>query len=47
VIYKSTINDDNRIMATGEAVAHLNYLCENGSIARESDKDDANWYRRS
>ncbi len=46
-IYKSKINDDNRIMATGEAVAHLNYLCSNGSMTAETDDGRVTWYRRN
>ena len=46
-IYRSGINDDNRIMATGEAVAHLNYLCSNGAMTAETDDGQVTWYRRS
>lgn len=43
-IYRTTINDRNRIMATGEALAHLNYLITNGELLAER-RDDAIWYR--
>jgi glyoxylase-like metal-dependent hydrolase (beta-lactamase superfamily II) len=34
-------------MATGEAVAHLNYLSAAGRAIRESDKDGVWWWRKS
>ncbi len=46
-LYKATINDGNRIMATGEAVSHLNYLCESGVMSAETDSDHVTWYCRS
>jgi len=46
-IYRSKIDDGNRIMATGEAVAHLNYLCDIGSMTAETDDEHVTWYRRS
>ncbi len=45
-LFKSRISDSNLIMATGEAVAHLNYLIDEGEIAIEEDADGVNWYRR-
>jgi len=45
-LYKTTINDNNRIMATGEAISHLNYLCESGRMIAENDADHVTWYRR-
>ena len=47
VIYRSAINDGNRIMATGEAIAHLNCLCEDGSMIAEPDAGQVTWYRRA
>ena len=44
-LFKSTINDNNRIMATGEAISHLNYLCESGDMSAEQDADHVTWYR--
>lgn len=44
-LFKSRISDGNLIMATGEAVAHLNYLMREGAIERETDQDGVNWYR--
>ena len=45
-IYRSAINDGNRIMATGEAVAHLNFLCQSGDMQVQEDADHVSWYRR-
>ena len=44
-LFKSKVSDGNLIMATGEAVAHLNYLMKEGAIERETDQDGVNWYR--
>lgn len=46
-LYRTTIDDNNRIMATGEAISHLNYLCESGDLIAETDSDHVTWYRRS
>jgi len=46
-LYKTAIDDNNRIMATGEAVSHLNYLCESGEMIAERDSDHVTWYRRN
>ncbi|MEL7450168.1 MAG: MBL fold metallo-hydrolase [Pseudomonadota bacterium] len=44
VLFRAQITDGLLIMATAEAVAHLNYLVEDGRI--EADRDDAGvlWY---
>jgi hypothetical protein len=34
-------------MATGESIAHLNYLIEEGELNVEPDADGVNWYRRA
>ncbi|MBT8048673.1 MAG: MBL fold metallo-hydrolase [Xanthomonadales bacterium] len=44
-LFKSRINDRNLIMATGEAVSHLNYLVENGEMTSRRDKASVNWYQ--
>ena len=44
-LYKSRIDDRNRIMATGEALSHLHYLVERGELMTESDKNCVAWYR--
>lgn len=43
-LFKSEINDGNRVMAVGEALAHLHYLKNNGEIETET-KDNVTWYR--
>ena len=40
-LFKSRISDSNLIMATGEAVAHLNYLINEGQMEVEPDADGA------
>ena len=45
-LFKSTINDSNRIMATGEALAHLHYLVGTGDMSAERDADKVTWFRR-
>ena len=44
-LFKGPINDNNLIMATGESVAHLNYLLYQGRLGVETDPDGVNWYR--
>jgi len=44
-LFKSRINDRNLIMATGEAVSHLNYLLENGEMSCSKDEGGVNWYQ--
>jgi glyoxylase-like metal-dependent hydrolase (beta-lactamase superfamily II) len=46
-LYRTVIDDDNRIMATGEAVSHLNYLCAQGEMRAETDASDVTWYCRN
>jgi glyoxylase-like metal-dependent hydrolase (beta-lactamase superfamily II) len=46
-LFRSPINENNLIMATGESVAHLNYLMYQGRMAVEMDPDGVNWYRSS
>jgi glyoxylase-like metal-dependent hydrolase (beta-lactamase superfamily II) len=43
-LFKSRITDGNLMMATGEAIAHLNYLCERQELDLEEDKDGIRWY---
>ena len=45
-LFNSTINDGNRVMATGEAIAHLTYLCSTGDMVVE-DNDDVMFFRRA
>ncbi len=44
-LFKSRITDRTLIMATGEAVSHLNYLLETGEMTRTMDADGVNWYQ--
>ncbi len=44
VLFRSEIGDRNRIMATGEALSHLNFLLKTGELQAEY-RDSANWYR--
>jgi glyoxylase-like metal-dependent hydrolase (beta-lactamase superfamily II) len=46
-LFRSEINDQNLIMATGEAVAHLHYLQAENSITTDIDDDGVIWYRRN
>ena len=46
-LFKARISETNLIMATGESIAHLNYLLADGSITAESDSDGVRWYQRS
>lgn len=43
-LFKSVINDNNLIMATGESIAHLNYLLELGEITSQTDQAGTRWY---
>src|SRR5690606_21009429 len=44
-LFKSPINESNLTMATGESVAHLNYLLYQGRMAVETGTDGVSWYR--
>lgn len=44
-LFRSQVRDSQLIMATGEAIAHLNYLRCQGLITRYSDEDGVHWYR--
>ena len=44
-LFKTRITDSNLIMATGEAISHLNYLVENGEMSCARDDDAVNWYQ--
>lgn len=46
-LFKSRISDKNLIMATGESVAHLNYLVAAGEVIVEADADNVLWYRQA
>jgi glyoxylase-like metal-dependent hydrolase (beta-lactamase superfamily II) len=43
-LFKSEIRANNLIMATGEAIAHLNYMIAAGRIERSTDSAGVHWY---
>jgi glyoxylase-like metal-dependent hydrolase (beta-lactamase superfamily II) len=45
-LFKSEITAKNLIMATGEAIAHLNYLIYEGELESEMDQNGIRWYCR-
>lgn len=45
-LFRAEISDTNLIMATGESVAHLNYLLANNEISVTPDDDGVLWYQR-
>jgi glyoxylase-like metal-dependent hydrolase (beta-lactamase superfamily II) len=45
LLFKRRIDADQKGMATGEAVAHLNCLMHRQKVSREADKDGVWWYR--
>lgn len=44
-LFRSVIDDGNSAMATGEAVAHLNWLEAHGRAVGELDADGVKWWR--
>ncbi|MDX2419096.1 MAG: MBL fold metallo-hydrolase [Xanthomonadales bacterium] len=44
-LFKSRITDSNLMMATGEAIAHLNYLLYEGEVGINTDEQGARWYQ--
>ena len=46
-LFGAAINDSNRIMATGEAIAHLHYLLNTGDMVAEQDASGVRWFSRS
>ena len=44
-LFKSKINNNNLIMATGESLAHLNFLLHRNRVGVERDSDGVDWYR--
>jgi len=45
VLFNSSINENNLIMATGESIAHLNYLLHAREIRRTQDAGGTLWYQ--
>ncbi len=46
-LYHRRITDDNLMFATGEALAHLNYLAARDLVVSETDAAGVCWYRRN
>jgi glyoxylase-like metal-dependent hydrolase (beta-lactamase superfamily II) len=46
-LFKGRISQSNLILATGESVAHLNYLLAEGQLTASADADGVVWYQRS
>jgi glyoxylase-like metal-dependent hydrolase (beta-lactamase superfamily II) len=44
-LFNARITDKNLIMATGEAISHLNYLVIRGEFEVSSDASGVNWYQ--
>ncbi len=44
-LFKAEIRSSNLIMATGESIAHLNYLMQEGRIERFADDAGVHWYQ--
>jgi len=44
-LFKSRIDDNNLIMATGESLAHLHYLYYRDELTINRDENDVNWYQ--
>ena len=47
VLFRSQITKHNLIMATGESIAHLNYLVNEERIVVERDDEGVDWYRKA
>jgi glyoxylase-like metal-dependent hydrolase (beta-lactamase superfamily II) len=45
VLFRRTIDDNNLGLATGESLAHLNYLIGRGQAVRTRDENGVDWYR--
>jgi len=46
-LFGRAITDGNRIMATGEALAHLHYLVASGEMTVEQDDAQVSWFRNA
>lgn len=44
-LFRAPVRNSNLIMATGESIAHLNYLMHQGEIERRRDADGIDWYQ--
>ena len=45
LLFRSKIEGPVAMAAAGEAIAHLNYLMQQGRMARSTDKDGVHWYQ--
>jgi hypothetical protein len=43
-LFNRPIDAPNMVMATGESIAHLHYLLEQGRITRRMDESGVAWY---
>ncbi|MDX1482090.1 MAG: MBL fold metallo-hydrolase [Woeseiaceae bacterium] len=43
-LFRNPVPDNQLILATGESIAHLNYLLEAGDMQRERDAAGVDWY---
>lgn len=46
-LFRREITGGNRLLATGECLAHLNHLLHRGRITRTTDAEGVNWYARA
>jgi glyoxylase-like metal-dependent hydrolase (beta-lactamase superfamily II) len=46
VLYRRRVPSGHRVMATGEAIAHLHYLVGNGDAVAQQDAAGVTWYSR-
>lgn len=46
VLFRRRVPASHRMMATGEAIAHLHYLMAEGELTAEQDSSGVLWYRR-
>ena len=46
-LFKAHISSKLLMLATGESIAHLNYLVDDGSLVAEPDADGVLWYQRT
>ncbi len=44
-LFKAKITGSNLMFATGESIAHLNYLLDIGQMTLDTDADGVNWYQ--
>lgn len=44
ILFRKPIDDNNRLLAVGESLAHLNYLCSLGELQRRRDTNNVDIY---